>query len=177
MPAEDGPRLGVQRAGRRCECFGQRVPAVPAVDFAGPGRQPRRLLWLGGLVAVGAVGVLEWRVVAALGVGSYVAEQFAKSDIRQDLQHPPSPSPQERRSSTGFRVLGAVLQSLVEPARRLGAPSLPQRILDVVVPDRVGGRRAWVRDGRAAIEVRGVNLPGSAEYVDLVEAALEGQRG
>ena len=74
-------------------------------------------------------------------------------------------------------MLGAVLQALVEPARQLGVPSLPQRILDVVVPDRVGGRRAWARNGHAAIEVRGVNQPGSAEYVELVEAALEGQRG
>jgi hypothetical protein len=55
------------------------LPALPASLQM----DPKRLLWLGGLVAVGALGVLEWPVVAAVGVGSYVAEQLAKSDARQ----------------------------------------------------------------------------------------------
>jgi len=55
------------------------LPALPS-DLQ---MDPKRLLWLGGLVAVGALGVLEWPVVAAVGVGSYVAEQLAKSDARQ----------------------------------------------------------------------------------------------
>lgn len=44
---------------------------------------PKRLLWVGGLLAVGALGVIEWPVVAAVGVGSYVAEQFAKESRRR----------------------------------------------------------------------------------------------
>lgn len=43
----------------------------------------KRLLWVGGLVAVGVLGVIEWPVVAAVGVGSYVAEQLAKGDVRR----------------------------------------------------------------------------------------------
>jgi len=54
--------------------------SLPSLNQIG---DPKRLLWLGGLVAVGALGVLEWPVVAAVAVGSYVAEQFAKDDIRQ----------------------------------------------------------------------------------------------
>lgn len=46
---------------------------------------PKRLLWIGGLAAVGVLGVVEWPVVATVGVGSYVAEQFAKSDVKKDL--------------------------------------------------------------------------------------------
>lgn len=53
---------------------------------------PKRLLWLGGLAAVGALGVLEWPVVAAVGVGTYVAEQLAKADPqRQRSQNGPHP--------------------------------------------------------------------------------------
>lgn len=55
------------------------LPSVTQVD-------PKRLLWMGGLVAVGALGVIEWPVVAAVGIGSYVAEQFAKSEVRQEQQ-------------------------------------------------------------------------------------------
>src|SRR5690349_15943923 len=51
---------------------------LPAVQT-----DPRRLLWWGGLAAAGVVGLVEWPVVAAVGVGSWVAEQFAKEDIRR----------------------------------------------------------------------------------------------
>jgi hypothetical protein len=47
--------------------------------------EPKRLLWFGGLAAMGVFGVLQWPVVAAVGVGSYVAERFAKSEIRKEL--------------------------------------------------------------------------------------------
>ncbi|MFP5346296.1 MAG: hypothetical protein ACLGIA_04635 [Actinomycetes bacterium] len=60
---------------------GMRAPLPSNVQV-----DPKRLLWFGGLVAVGALGVLEWPVVAAVGVGSYVAEQFAKSDRKQRTQ-------------------------------------------------------------------------------------------
>lgn len=67
----------------------------------------------------------------------------------------------------------AVLQALIEPARQLGVPSLPQRILDAVVPDRVAGRRAWAAGGRAAIEARGVNRPNSLAYARELQDTLE----
>ena len=51
-------------------------------------------------------------------------------------------------------MFAAMLQALVAPAQALGAPSLPARLLNVVVPDRVQGRRAWADQDRAAIEVR-----------------------
>ena len=53
---------------------------MPPLPFMNTAVEPKRVLWWGALVAVGALGVLEWPVVAAVGVGSYVAEQFAKSD-------------------------------------------------------------------------------------------------
>ncbi len=49
---------------------------------------PKWLLWLGGLVGLGVVGLLEWPVVAAVGVGSYVTEQFARDDARKSTTHP-----------------------------------------------------------------------------------------
>jgi len=70
-------------------------------------------------------------------------------------------------------VFAALLQALVEPARQLGVPSLPRRLLDVVASDRVGGRRAWANGGRAAVEVNGVNRPDSSGYVGQLQTALE----
>lgn len=54
------------------------LPPLPPVQL-----EPKRLLWFGGLAALGVVGVLEWPVVAAVGVGSYVAERFARDEIRK----------------------------------------------------------------------------------------------
>ena len=49
---------------------------------------PKRLLWLGGLAALATIEVLEWPVAVAIGAGSYVAERFARDDVRRDLgQH------------------------------------------------------------------------------------------
>ncbi len=59
-----------------------KLPSVPLNQIA----DPRRLLWLGGLATMGVVGILEWPVVAAVGVGSFVAEQLAKSDVRQSTR-------------------------------------------------------------------------------------------
>jgi 2-keto-3-deoxy-6-phosphogluconate aldolase len=52
----------------------------------------RRLLWWGGLAAAGTIGLLEWPVVAAVGIGSYVAEQFAKNG-QTPQQRPTVPAP------------------------------------------------------------------------------------
>ncbi len=56
------------------------LPPLPPVQL-----EPKRLLWLGGLAALGVVGVLEWPVVAVVGVGSYVAERFARDEMRKSL--------------------------------------------------------------------------------------------
>ncbi|MDQ0028597.1 cation-translocating P-type ATPase [Arthrobacter bambusae] len=67
----------------------------------------------------------------------------------------------------------AAIQALVEPSRRLGRPSLPRRLLDVIVPTQVAGRRAWAAQGRAAIEVPGIELPGTEGFASRLEEALE----
>lgn len=59
------------------------VPQIPAMSEL---MEPKRLLWFGGLAAAGVVGVLEWPVVAAVGIGSYVAERFAESNRRRNAQ-------------------------------------------------------------------------------------------
>lgn len=68
----------------------------------------------------------------------------------------------------------AAIQSLIEPSRKLGRPSLPRRLLDVIVPAQVAGRRAWAAEGRAAIEVPGIDLPGSEDFASRLEESLEG---
>ncbi|HEY6797957.1 MAG TPA: HAD-IC family P-type ATPase [Kineosporiaceae bacterium] len=73
----------------------------------------------------------------------------------------------------------ALLEALVEPARQLGVPSLPRHLLNVLAADQVHGRRAWARDGRAAIEVRlpGAQVTGAAprtgRLIDAFRAALD----
>lgn len=57
--------------------------AVPA--SIGQAIEPKRLLWYGGLAALGVVGVLEWPVVAVVGAATYVSERFARDD--QQAQH------------------------------------------------------------------------------------------
>ena len=59
------------------------VPQIPALNEL---MEPKRLLWFGGLAAAGVVGALEWPVVAAVGIGSYVAERFAESNRRRSGQ-------------------------------------------------------------------------------------------
>ncbi len=54
------------------------LPPLPPLQL-----EPKRLLWLGGLAALGVIGVLEWPVVAIVGVGSYVAERFARDEARK----------------------------------------------------------------------------------------------
>lgn len=58
------------------------VPSLPSIPGVGDAFEPKHLLWFGGLAVAGAIGVLEWPVVAAVGVGSYVAERFARSGRR-----------------------------------------------------------------------------------------------
>ncbi len=59
---------------------------IPSLQSMLPGAdafEPKHLLWFGGLAVAGVIGVLEWPVVAAVGVGSYVAERFARSANRR----------------------------------------------------------------------------------------------
>lgn len=69
----------------------QTIPGLSNLSLGGL-VEPKRVLWLGGLVGLGVIGLLEWPVVAAVGVGSYVAERFAKSDTRAAQTHPTGPS-------------------------------------------------------------------------------------
>ncbi|GAB3270734.1 hypothetical protein GCM10027449_05920 [Sinomonas notoginsengisoli] len=55
---------------------------VPSITGVADALEPKHLLWFGGLAVAGAIGVLEWPVVAAVGVGTYVAERFARSGRR-----------------------------------------------------------------------------------------------
>lgn len=57
------------------------LPPLPPVQL-----EPKRLVWLGGLAAMGIAGVLSWPMVAAVGVGSYVAERFARTEMRAELR-------------------------------------------------------------------------------------------
>jgi hypothetical protein len=72
--ASGGTSTGfAQGLGRAASGLGAALPSLGQVD-------KRRVLWVGSLVAAGALGVLEWPVAAAVGIGSFVAEKFAKSD-------------------------------------------------------------------------------------------------
>lgn len=74
-------------------------------------------------------------------------------------------------------MFSGLLQALVAPAQAVGAPWLRARVLDVVVPQRVQGRRAWADQARAAIEVRALNRPGSAARAQRIVAVLERHPG
>ena len=41
-------------------------------------RVPGNVIWWGGLAAVAALGVVDWPVVALVGVGTWVAERHAR---------------------------------------------------------------------------------------------------
>jgi hypothetical protein len=58
------------------------VPSLQSLPGVADAFEPKHLLWFGGLAAAGAIGVLEWPVVAAVGIGTYVAERFARSARR-----------------------------------------------------------------------------------------------
>ena len=70
---------------------------LPGVSVPGmPTGLPGRVLWWGGLAAVGAFGVVEWPVVALVGAGEWVAEQYAKAATQRPRTEPwreASPTP------------------------------------------------------------------------------------
>jgi hypothetical protein len=49
--------------------------------------EPKHLLWFGGLAVAGAFGILQWPVAAAVGVGTVVAERFARSGNARTTAH------------------------------------------------------------------------------------------
>ncbi|MDQ0028595.1 hypothetical protein [Arthrobacter bambusae] len=72
---------GNSSSGNAQESAGTTI-TIPSLQSMIPGSdafEPKHLLWFGGLAVAGVMGVLEWPVVAAVGVGSYVAERFARS--------------------------------------------------------------------------------------------------
>lgn len=54
------------------------MPSVPVPGLRMPSGTAGHLLWWGGLAAVAAFGVVDWPVAALVGIGSWVAEQYAK---------------------------------------------------------------------------------------------------
>ncbi|MDT7613409.1 MAG: hypothetical protein QOF00_856 [Pseudonocardiales bacterium] len=64
---------------------GIRLPLPPGL----PDVDAKRLLWWGGLGVAAVVGLLEWPVALAVGVGSVVAERLARERAAQ----PPAPGP------------------------------------------------------------------------------------
>lgn len=73
------------------ESRGRAVAASGGLGLSLPGglgavMDPKRLLWLGGLAALATIEIIEWPVAVVIGVGSYVAERFARDDVREDLR-------------------------------------------------------------------------------------------
>ncbi len=60
------------------------LPPVPGVHLGLPTGTAGRVLWWGGLATVAAVGIVDWPVAALIGVGSWVAEQYAKAARQPD---------------------------------------------------------------------------------------------
>jgi hypothetical protein len=58
---------------------------VPGLPF---GIEPKKALWWGGLAALAAVEVIEWPVAVVVGVGSWVAERWAREDARRAGNQP-----------------------------------------------------------------------------------------
>ena len=55
-----------------------RLP-LPGIRVGMPTGIPGRVLWWGGLAALAAFDIVEWPVAVLAGVGSWVAEQYAKA--------------------------------------------------------------------------------------------------
>jgi hypothetical protein len=66
------------------------LPPLPPIQI-----EPKRLMWLGGLAVLGIAGVVEWPVIAVVGVGSYLAERFARDEARKNGSRPAQNSDQK----------------------------------------------------------------------------------
>ena len=64
----------------------QRMSQLPlpgaGMAAAMPTGTPGRVLWWGGLTALAAFDIVEWPVAIVVGAGEWVAEQYAKSAVR-----------------------------------------------------------------------------------------------
>lgn len=58
----------------------------PHVGLPNVNSVPGRVLWLGGLGAMAALGALDWPVALAIAAGTWVAEQRAKERLRQEQE-------------------------------------------------------------------------------------------
>lgn len=73
------PRLAMPQVSMPRIPLLERVPRPPLPPASS---LPGRLIWVGGLGAVAALGVIEWPVAAAVAAGTWVAEQRAKEQRR-----------------------------------------------------------------------------------------------
>jgi hypothetical protein len=91
-PGSEGDSAQVGVAGTVAgEGGGRTVAASGGFGLPLPGglsavMDPKRLLWLGGLAALATIEIIEWPVAVVIGVGSYVAERFARDDVREELR-------------------------------------------------------------------------------------------
>lgn len=78
---DTAPKPGPAPSGGQDQARGRTitVPSVQSMLPLSDAFEPKHLLWFGGLATAGAIGILEWPVVAAVGVGTYVAERFART--------------------------------------------------------------------------------------------------
>lgn len=80
---------GSPHTGEASEDHGHRtLPRLPRVHVLRlPTGRAGRVLWWGGLAAVAAAGVVDWPVAALVAAGSWIGEQYAKSEQRPDRGH------------------------------------------------------------------------------------------
>lgn len=80
---------------------------VPGMSYVGEaGRAlaayippPDRLAFYGGLGLAAALGVLDWPVAAAVGIGTMFARRAARQSGRESAQRRPGPQPRTSRTS------------------------------------------------------------------------------
>jgi hypothetical protein len=76
-----------QRRETRSEGYTITIPSLSSMGSMGTSTasevvEPKHLAWFGALAIAGAAGVIEWPVIAAIGLGTVVAERFARSGNR-----------------------------------------------------------------------------------------------
>jgi hypothetical protein len=80
MPHVGLPHVGMPHVG---------MPHVgmPRLPVPAGTRLPGGLLWLGGLGAIAALGIVEWPVAAAIAAGTWVAEHRATARLHEEAGH------------------------------------------------------------------------------------------
>lgn len=59
---------------------------APGLGLPNMNSVPGRVLWLGGLGTLAALGALDWPVAVAIAAGTWVAEQRARERLRQEQE-------------------------------------------------------------------------------------------